>query len=163
MKMQIGISFISVSKSISQVGVYGSLIGFAYTVAINIWSVWLMLQTRNKFKDDHEIIDVCDLSVKLYGEWARKYLAVLLVVSNCLFGMAYEVYLGSQLDQLMCQTLQWAECGHSHVWAAILSFALLPIVYLKRFKNIGYFSLFNLILTFVAVVSIFYVCIRVLS
>ena len=105
MKMQIGISFISVSKSISQVGIYCSLIGFAYTVAINIWSVWLMLQTRNKFKDDPDIIDVCDLSVKLYGESTRKYLAVLLVVSNCLFGMAYEVYFGSQLDQLMCQTL----------------------------------------------------------
>ena len=94
-KMQIGISFISISKSISMVGIYASFIGFFYTILINIWSVWLILQARNKFKNDHQIIDICDLSVKLYGEKARKYFAFLLVVSNCLFGMAYEVYFGS--------------------------------------------------------------------
>jgi hypothetical protein len=42
-KMQIGISFISVSKSISMVGIYASFIGFIYTILINIWSVWLIL------------------------------------------------------------------------------------------------------------------------
>ena len=77
--------------------------------------------------------------------------------------MAYEVYFGSQVDQLMCQTLNWAECGHPNVWAAILSICLLPVVYLKRFRNIGYFSIFNLFMTLVAICLIVYVCARVLS
>ena len=42
-KMQIGISFISISKSISMVGIYASFFGFFYTILINIWSVWLIL------------------------------------------------------------------------------------------------------------------------
>lgn len=87
--MTIGVSFITVSKSISMIGIYASLIGFFYTITINIWSVWLILQARDRFKDDETIIDICDLSARLYGESARKYFATIVFVFNFLAGMMY--------------------------------------------------------------------------
>ena len=96
-KMYIGICFISVTKSISMAGIYTSMIGFAYVLLVNIYCVWLIIKARNRFKHDR-IIDICDLGVKLYGESVRKYISLLLISTNLLFLMCYEVFFGSQLD-----------------------------------------------------------------
>lgn len=96
-KMYIGICFISVTKSISMAGIYTALCGFAYVLFVNIYCVWLIIKARNRFKHDR-IIDICDLGAKLYGESARKYITFLLVATNMLFLMCYEVFFGSQLD-----------------------------------------------------------------
>ena len=77
-KMLAGISYLSVSMSISIVGIYTSLIGFAYVLVVNAYTLWLTIKTRNRFKHE-KISDICDLSVKLYGEGARKYFNVLLI------------------------------------------------------------------------------------
>ena len=161
-KMTIGVSFISVSKSISLVGIYCSLIGFLYTVVVNIWSVWLIIKARDAFKEDESIVDLCDLSVRLYGDKARKYIASFVVLFNCLAAMLYQIYFGTEVDQLMCQTLMLSECGHPHLWSAVVAIIMLPVVYLKSFKNIGYFSIFTLILTFVALSLVTYVCFTIL-
>ena len=50
-KMYVGITFISGSKSISQAGIYGSIVGFFYVVLINAYTVWLMVKARNRFKN----------------------------------------------------------------------------------------------------------------
>ena len=77
-KMFVGISFLSVTMSISIAGIYTSLIGFAYILIINSYTLWLTIKTRNRFKHD-KISDICDLSVKLYGEQSRKYFNLLLI------------------------------------------------------------------------------------
>lgn len=66
-KLYVGIAFISVSKCISQVGIYGSIVGFLYVLSINLYCVYILIKARNRFKSD-KIIDICDLSAKLYGE-----------------------------------------------------------------------------------------------
>ena len=126
-KMYIGICFISVTKSISMAGVYTSIIGFIYVLSVNLYCVWLMIKARNRFKHDR-IIDVCDLGAKLYGEGARKYITFLLISTNLLFLMCYEVFFGSQLDQLMCRTFKVDTCGHHHKWAIIGTIVLLPAI-----------------------------------
>ena len=63
----------------------------------------------------------------------------------------------------MCETLVLAECGHPHRWSAVLAICLMPVVYLKSFRNIGYFSLFTLIFTFLALGLVVYVSATILS
>ena len=96
-KMYVGIAFISVSKSISIAGIYTSLLGFVYVLSVNLYCVWILLKARNRFKND-KIVDICDLAVKLYGENARQYMTFLLVSTNFLYLMCYEVFFGSQID-----------------------------------------------------------------
>lgn len=79
-KCYIGISMISVSKSISRVGIYGSLIGFAYVASLNLYSLWLLLKARNRYKYDR-IVDLPDLCARVFGEHARKYVDLLLIVT----------------------------------------------------------------------------------
>mmetsp|Transcript_17683 Transcript_17683/g.29890 ORF Transcript_17683/g.29890 Transcript_17683/m.29890 type:complete len:124 (+) Transcript_17683:321-692(+) len=108
-KMYVGIAFITTSKSISQAGLYGSMLGFSYVLLMNIYCVYLLLKARNRFKKER-IVDICDLSSKLYGSWTRPYMSSVLLVTNALYLICYVVFFGSQLDQLMCKTFKVAEC-----------------------------------------------------
>lgn len=112
-----------------------------------------MLKVRNRFKSV-EIIDIVDLGSTLYGEWIRPILAVLLVATNSSFLMVYIIFYGTQIDQLVCKTFEAKECGNHHLYSALVLVALLPLVYVRSLKNIGYFSLFCLCFTIIGIVII---------
>jgi hypothetical protein len=59
--MYVGIAFISVPMSIEQAGLYGSIIGFVYIVAMNLLCIYILLKARNRFKRE-VIVDIADLA-----------------------------------------------------------------------------------------------------
>jgi len=118
-----------------------------------VFCIWLLLKVRNRFKTV-EIIDIVDLGSTLYGEWIRPILAVLLVATNSSFLMVYIIFYGTQIDQLVCKTFEAAECGNHHLYSALVIVTLLPIIYMRSLKNIGYFSAFCLIFTLIGIVII---------
>lgn len=93
-KLFVGIAFISTSKSVSQAGLYGSIVGFTYVVLINLYCTSLMIKARNRFKKER-IVDLCDLTAALYGEDKRIYMSFFLSISNGLFLVCYATYFGS--------------------------------------------------------------------
>jgi len=110
-KMYVGIAFISTPKSIAQAGIFGSLVGFVYIVLTNIFCIYILLKARNRFKRE-KIVDMCDLGSRLYGEWIRPYLSILLILTNATFLMCYIMFFGTATDQLMCKTFKKEECGY---------------------------------------------------
>lgn len=108
-KMYVGIAFVSTPKSVQQAGLYGFIICVVYVIVSTIISVYILLKARNRFKRE-EIIDICDLGAKLYGEWLRPWLEVLIVVTNAIALIMYTMFFGFVSDQLMCKTFQVAEC-----------------------------------------------------
>ena len=160
--MYVGIAFISVPKSVSQAGLIGSIVGFMYIVAINIWCIYILLKARNRFKRE-EVIDICDLSAKLYGEGTRPIMSVLLIATNAFFLMAYVMFLGTQTDQLVCRTFRAEECGYGKLYSVYIFLCLLPIIMLRKLAYIGYFSIFVLVFTFISIILILYMSSMVLS
>ena len=155
MKMYVGIAFISVPKSISEAGLYGSIIGFIYIIIMNIFCVYILLKARNRFKR-YEIVDICDLADKLYGSWTRPYMSTLLICTNACFLMAYVMFFGTQTDQLVCKTFKARDCGHPIEYSLIILTILLPILLLRRMSSIGFFSIVVLCFTFLAIGIIIY-------
>ena len=98
-KMYVGVCFITVSKNISSAGIYTSLIGFLYIFSISLYSVWLILKARNRFKHA-KIIDICDLSQHLYGKesWVPTLVSIGLILQNSIFFFAFMIYIGEQTD-----------------------------------------------------------------
>jgi len=119
----------------------------------SIFCIYLLLKVRNRFKSV-TIIDIVDLGCTLYGEWMRPILAVLLVATNSSFLMVYIIFYGTQIDQLVCKTFEAKECGNHHTYSAFVLLALLPLIYVKSLKNIGYFSLFCLVFTLIGIIII---------
>jgi amino acid permease len=93
-KMYVGISFIAVPNSVSQAGLYGAIVGFIYIATMNIFCVYILLKARNRFKQER-IVDICDLAARLYGDWIRPFMAILLVATNSIFLMCYIMFLGT--------------------------------------------------------------------
>ena len=108
-------------------------------------------------------MDICDLASLLYGEWIRPIMAVLLILTNACFLMAYIMFVGTQSDQLMCKTFKAADCGNAHLYSIIILLILLPILFLKRLSAIGIVSLIILVFTFIAIGIIIYLSIVILQ
>ena len=98
-KMYVGICVITVSRSIANAGLFTSLIGFIYIFTVSIYSVYLVLKARNRFKHD-KIIDICDLSLKLYGPDSiiPSLTSFGLIVQNSIYLFAFMIYVGEQID-----------------------------------------------------------------
>ena len=120
-----------------------------------MYCVYLLIKARNRFKKE-KITDIGELSARLFGEWTKPYMQMLLVFTNSMFLILYMVFFGNQLDQLFCQTAKIAECGHDGKYAMAVSVILLPIVYQREMKNIGIFSMISLTMTFISIGLIFY-------
>ena len=86
-----------------------------------------------------------------------------LVLSQLLYLMCYNLYFGTQLDQLMCKTYEFSECGHKKTWACIVNIILLPVLFQRRMSSIGYFSIAALIFTVMSFLLISYECIKIIS
>lgn len=160
--MYVGIAFIAVPHAVAQAGLVGAAIGFVYILVMNIFCVYILLKARNRFKRE-VIVDICDLASRLYGDWIRPLMAILLVSTNACFLMAYVMFLGTQSDQLMCKTFKATNCGKSKLYSIIILTLLLPVIYLKRLAAIGVFSMIILIFTFLAVFIILYLSIDILN
>ena len=161
-KMYVGICIITVSRSIANAGLFTSLVGFTYIFAISVYSVYLIIKARNRFKHD-KIIDICDLSLKLYGpdSMVPPLVSIGLIVQNSVFLFAFMIYIGEQIDQLMCTTWKRAECGNNHLYTVIVLVCISPILLTKRLRNIGFFSGAMLFATLIAYILITYVSLRI--
>jgi len=158
LKMYVGIAFISTPKMVQMGGIYDYALGIIYVLFVNLFATYILLMARNRFKRD-PIVDISDLSAKLYGEWLRPIVAGLLVITNATFLMCYVMFFGTQTDQLMCKTWKYRECGNQHLYSILIILAISPIFLQRKLAAIGYFSIFILILTFISIGLIIYLCI----
>lgn len=109
-KGHIGITALATTKFIADAGVYTALLGIALVLITNMYTAWLLIKARNRFKN-HNITTLHDLAMILFGEEMAVLIGVI-QVSTCLFAcFVYQSFLGQQLDQLMCETLEVTECG----------------------------------------------------
>ena len=135
-------------------GIYGAVIGFSYTFLINLYGIYLLLKARNIFKNER-ISDICELSVKLYGEWTRPWVSLLVVAITAMYLICFVIFFGTEIDQLLCQTFKVAQCGNNIKYTLYAQLLLLPGVFQKKLRNVGILSFIVLIFTSIAVGLIF--------
>ena len=161
-KLYIGITLISVSKSISNVGIYTAIFGFGYVFFLNGYSLYLVIKARNRFKNE-SITDLADLGARVYGEQARKYVVTAIFITNFAFLSTYSLFFGEQLNQLLCEGTSASQiCGHQRYYAFMVNILLLPVLLTKDFRRIGTFNCIILVFTFVSFSIILYVTVTIL-
>lgn len=63
----------------------------------------------------------------------------------------------------MCKTFKMYDCGNQHVYSILILLLILPIIYMRRLKNIGFFSIVILVFTFLAIGIILYMSIKIMQ
>ena len=96
-KTYLGIAIFNSPKSVSQAGIYGAVIGYLYIAIINIFSMFLLLKARNRFKRER-IVDFGDMGRRLYGNACGIFLRIIFILTNCLFLTAYTMVIGVTSD-----------------------------------------------------------------
>lgn len=86
-----------------------------------------------------------DLAVACYGDKVKLPMDFFILAVQFSFLFAYNIFLGDQLDQILCKIFMVAECGNSTMYKVLINIALLPLLFQKSLKNIAIFSMFALV------------------
>lgn len=86
-----------------------------------------------------------------YGDKAKLPMDIFVIAIQFSFLFAYNIFLGDQLDQILCKILMVTECGKSDYYKVIICLLLLPFVLQKSLKNVALFSIFALASTLVSI------------
>lgn len=93
-KGYLGISFLAIPYGFSIVGLYGALLGLILVLAINYYSITLLVKTRNKYKRE-SIRNISDLAKVMYGSKGQNWSDILLVITEISFCVSYTFYFGN--------------------------------------------------------------------
>ena len=76
----------------------------------------------------------------------------------------FQNFLGEQLDQLMCETLEATECGQKELYAFILTTVIiLPIALFKRLRALAMANIVILTLTFFSMLTVTVYSLKIMS
>ena len=92
-KTFIGITALVTSKFISDCGLYTALVGTILLCMLNMYTMWLLIKARNRFKH-HKIATLGDLAVKLYGDNTGYLVGFIQIAASIVFLLAYQAYMG---------------------------------------------------------------------
>jgi amino acid permease len=96
-----------------------------------------------------------DLAVACYGDKAKLPMDAFVIAIQFSFLFAYNIFLGDQLDQILCKILMVAECGNSTMYKVLIDLVLLPFCLQKSLKNVAIFSMFALVTTLFSITIVF--------
>ena len=57
------------------------------------------------------------------------------------FAIAYLIFIGQQMDQVICFETLYEQCGIKGLYIFIAAFILVPICWLRSFKYLAYVSM----------------------
>ena len=98
-----------------------------------------------------------ELGQTVLGEQGRKFVDFNILCSQIGFGIAYLIFIGQQMDQVICFETLYEECNMKSLYIIIAALILVPICWLRSFKYLAYVSMAsNLFLVFALFIIIGY-------
>ena len=151
----IGISALVVAKFIADAGIATAVVGAVITGVLNMYTMWLLVKARNRFKHD-TITTLGDLGTKLFGESVGVGISIIQILCSFVFLLAYQKYIGEQMDQLLCQSVEVMTCGKQGLHAFVLTTLLMPFLLMRRLKSIAFVNSVIMVLTVISMSIVIY-------
>lgn len=90
-------SCLTICSFVADGGIYTSAICMAILMAINLYTTWLLIKARNRFKH-REIVSLGDLCEMLFGGWSVVFITFT-QLSGCIVSMlGYQMFFGATID-----------------------------------------------------------------
>ena len=125
------------------------MIFFPILTVISLWSTWLLIKARNRFKNKR-IATLGELAGLLFGDAGK--IAVMIAHFCTLYGfiITFNVYFGKQVDKFLCETFEVTECGYRNSASFLVIFLCLPIILQKRLACAGTFNKMTTVMTLIS-------------
>mmetsp|Transcript_17653 Transcript_17653/g.29828 ORF Transcript_17653/g.29828 Transcript_17653/m.29828 type:complete len:286 (+) Transcript_17653:421-1278(+) len=139
-KIFIGIGILATPSSIKQVGVIGGSVGILICGLLNIYTMRCQLKCKDKVGE--HVTSYSELGMEVFGPQGKAFVDFCITVSQFGFCIAYLIFIGNQMDQVICIETQQDVCGHKNFFIIVSALILVPISWLRKFSFISYISLF---------------------
>ena len=139
-KCFIGIGILATPAAVQKVGLFGGAFGILVCGAIGMYT--MKLQILCKEKAGGNISSYSELGMAVFGPNGKAFIDFNIVLSQIGFCAAYLIFIGNQLDQVICIETQQDFCNYKNTYIMASCFVLIPVCWLKTFKFISYISLF---------------------
>ena len=74
-------------------GYIGAAVGLSWLLFVNCFTAFLLIKTKNKFKKC-EILTISDLAFKVFGENAKTFTDILIMLSYASYLICFNSYFG---------------------------------------------------------------------
>lgn len=78
-------------------GYIGAAVGLSWLLFVNCFTAFLLIKTKNKFKKS-EILSIGDLAFKVFGENAKTFTDILIMLSYASYLICFNSYFGIQFE-----------------------------------------------------------------
>ena len=139
LKVFIGIGILATPASFANIGIVGGCVGM---ILIGIVATYTMqLQIAACEKCNEPIGNYSELGQAILGDSGKKFVDFCILASQSGFAIAYLIFIGQQMDQVICFETLYEQCNIKGLYIFIAAFILIPICWLRSFKPLAYVSM----------------------
>eukprot|EP00347_Sterkiella_histriomuscorum_P020215 403338649 len=135
-KCFVGIGILAMPNAFSDFGIIGGALGILIIGTLNLYTMRLQIYCKEKYGSKYETYS--DLGHVIFGRLGKLVVEFCLISSQLGCGVAYLLFIGKQVDQVICQASDF--CNKKQLYIAIAAMILMPLCWLKTFKKVSYIS-----------------------
>lgn len=136
----IGIGLLTTPAAYSKIGIVGGNLGMLFIGLIALYTMLLQVRCVAKLADP-AIRSYSDLGSKVLGSKGKLLLDVCMMIAQLGFAIAYLIFIGSQLDQVVCFETELEFCDKKPMYILFAAVILTPICWLRDLKYLSYVSI----------------------
>ena len=146
-------AFMNVSFSFPKAGLVGAVVTIMIIGFLNEYSMQLLARLGAMFP---RIKSYSDLGMEAYGPRGASFVNCNIILSQVGFCIAYLLFIGEQLEQVICVETNESACGLKWLYIVCAFLVVLPIVWLPSVKHLAYPALLANFTIFFALAIIIY-------
>jgi amino acid permease len=126
-------------SSFKSVGIVGGNVGMIIIGIIAMYTMKLQILATKKVTTP--VGSYSDLGKAILGVRGKKFVDFCILTSQTGFGIAYLIFIGQQMDQVICFETLYEDCNYKGLYIYIAALILVPICWLRSFKYLAYVSM----------------------
>ena len=138
-KIFIGIGVLATPSSFKSVGIVGGNIGMILIGIIAMYTMRLQILATEKVSTP--VKSYSELGMAVLGYRGKQFVDFCIMTSQTGLAIAYLIFIGQQLDQVICFETQYENCNLKGLYIYLAAFILIPICWLRSFKYLAYVSM----------------------
>ena len=148
LKIFLGIGILATPETFKKIGIVGGVLGLIIIGLLNGYT--MMLQIYAKIKLNKQVVSYSDLGEKVLGVSGRRIVDFCMVTSQVGFGIAYLLFVGNQIDQVVCFESNLTKCGRKNLYISLASLFLMPVCWFRSMNYLAYVSIASNICLFLS-------------
>ena len=135
-KCFIGIGILATPHAIQDVGIIGGAVVIICCGLLNMYTMTLQIACKNKLAQSGKFItSYSEMGFAVYGPRGKAFVDLCITISQIGFCIAYLLFIGHQMDQVICIETRQDFCNNTAVYITLGSLILIPISWLKTFTS----------------------------